>query len=355
MKIKRIIAASAVILCLFLSACSDSEETSAPDAVSDESQETPAVTLPSDAVSESSGEDEETPSESGDSETDETEGKYAPAVWLVTSPSGGSIYMMGSMHALTEDCYPLPDYVLNIYEQADVLAVECDVTDATALFSAGVLQLQNLYYDDGTELSDHLSEETYEGISGYLGAHGENADDYSEYQLWYISSVLELLAIEDAGLDSDLGLDQQLLISAHDDEKEIYEIETAEFQTELLIGFSDETYDLLLSDYSADNTDEITLAYTELYEAWRTGDLAAIEESNETDVSELDEEQARIIADYNDQMLTERNAGMAQQAMSLADDGRNTLFVVGAAHFVGENGIIALLQNEGYSVERIYE
>jgi len=49
-----------------------------------------------------------------------------------------------------------------------------------------------------------------------------------------------------AGLNSYDGIDIHFLKKARDDNKEILEVESVTFQYELLTGFSDELYDLII-------------------------------------------------------------------------------------------------------------
>lgn len=57
--------------------------------------------------------------------------------------------------------------------------------------------------------------------------------------------------------------------------------------------------------------------------------------------------------DYNNQMLYDRNKNMAKAAEDLMSQGKNVFYVVGAAHYAGEGGIIDLLEKDGYTAERV--
>lgn len=353
--IKKIAAVTAAAICLGLASCGDSGNTESDQSSSKQGTAAPAVTLPddsSDSPEDSADDPADTDSSSSDAEESD---EYTPAMWLVTSPDGDTMYMMGSMHALRDECYPLPDYVQQAYEQADVLAVECDISDVSASFSAALNQMEKMYYDDGTTLKDHLSEEQYNDIDGYMKAHGDKLELYDGFQLWYLSQFLSTMALEDAELDSAKGLDMNLLTMAHDDGKEIYEVESMDFQMELLAGFSEDIYKVQLSGYSEENIELITEQYEQLYVAWRTGDLESLLELNEDgEVNvEYTEEETALIEEYNKQLLTDRNIGMAEKAEQLMADGKNTLYVVGAAHFVGDGGIIDLLTKDGYTCELV--
>ncbi|MCD7741236.1 MAG: TraB/GumN family protein [Ruminococcus sp.] len=341
---------SFVLTSAMLCSCGDKDAEGAADSSSSTQTAAPSVTLPS---SDSSSIEDESTLDSEEEADSETQDDYAPAMWLVTDDDGNSMYMMGSMHALKEECYPLPDYVTDAYEQADVLAVECDITDLTATMSATLKYTDKITYSSGETLGDHISEETCDGIESYLEAHGESYSAYEIYQPWYVSSLLENLAIEDAALSSDLGLDMQLLTMAHDDEKEIYEVESAEFQMDLLVNLSDDIYDIVLSSYSEENVELITDEYNDMYTAWRTGDTDTMLELNTVDDSELDDEQKVLVDEYNNALLNDRNIGMTETAEELLSSGDNVLFVVGEAHFLGDGGIIDLLEQDGYTVERV--
>ena len=65
------------------------------------------------------------------------------------------------------------------------------------------------------------------------------------------------------------------------------------------------------------------------------------------------DEQKALVEDYNDQMLTQRNLGMRDRALEWMEAGDKVFFAVGAAHLMDEDGLVALLRAEGYTVEQI--
>ena len=52
-------------------------------------------------------------------------------------------------------------------------------------------------------------------------------------------------------------------------------------------------------------------------------------------------------------MLYDRNKNMAKAAEDLMSQGKNVFYVVGAAHYACEGGIIDLLEKDGYTAERV--
>ncbi|MCR5141524.1 MAG: TraB/GumN family protein [Ruminococcus sp.] len=348
-------ALAAAVMALSLACCGNS---GADDELPEETKPPVTVTLPpkeddpaSEAaeqqteVSELTTEEEET--------SPEEESVYAPAMWKVTSPDGKTMYMAGSMHALNDECYPLPEYIDSAYRQADVLAVECDISDSSSAVAVALQYSDKLTYPDGGKAKDHLNKGEWKDIASYIELHGDDPADFENYQLWYLSQQLEAYAAADAGLDATKGIDLYLLNDAHSSGKEIYEVESAEAQMAMLVNFSDEIYSVALEGYCAENNDDIRQEMQDMYEAWRTGNIENLDISKSDE--DLSKDENEVMADYYQQLLFDRNVGMAQAVKDLLAEGKNVFYMVGAAHYVGDKGIVALLESDGYTVERVTE
>lgn len=351
---------AAVLSAAVISGCTENE----PDSTASKT-ESKAVSSVDTSVAESS---EASPEESSQTEQSEPVSEsdssskaeekplemseYAPAMWTVSDDKGHEITLLGSMHALTEEDYPLPAEITKRYDAADVLAVECDITsdESTKL---GLSLMKEAYYKDGTTIKDHISEEAYEILSSYLADTQYDLAMFEKLKTWMIESLVEEVGMEASGLDSGKGIDRYLLTQAHESGKEIYEVESVEFQIDMLMGFSDEIYDMTfrsLEDYTpADYASELI----KLHDAWRVGDLEGIEGSDDEMTEDISAEDQALLDEYNKAMLDDRNEGMEECIKEMLSDGENVFFVVGAAHYVGEKGIIALLENDGYKVERV--
>ena len=54
--------------------------------------------------------------------------KATPALWRVTdNDTGNSLYMMGTIHITLDSTFPLPEYIMEVYEASDGVAVEYDI------------------------------------------------------------------------------------------------------------------------------------------------------------------------------------------------------------------------------------
>lgn len=358
MKNKRLLAVLAAVtlsMSAFVS-CGEGGESSSSAAESSSAEVTENT---SSAAEESSAAETQSSEPSEDSKPDtEVSGETSditPAMWTVTSPEGATMTMLGSMHALSDEDYPLPDVITDAFNAADILAVECDTEEASSLSYQTAL-LKAMSYDDGTTLKDHISEEAYSALDSYLGTYGLTVDAFASYKPWAVANTVETMPILYSGLSADMGIDNYLISQAKENGKEIYEVESVDFQMDLIMNFSEEYYDLSFRAMAEETKDTQLDAFMELYEIWRTGDIEGLEEMFESDDVngiELTDEEYAIIEDYNDQMLYDRNIGMENAIKELLADNKNVFYVVGAAHYIGEGGIIDLLEKDGYTVERV--
>jgi len=68
---------------------------------------------------------------------------------------------------------------------------------------------------------------------------------------------------------------------------------------------------------------------------------------------EYGEEGVQLFEEYMLALNYIRNEIMAERAVEFLESGEQYFFVVGALHLQGERGVIRLLQEKGFSVERV--
>lgn len=332
-----------LILCFLLSLCACCK----PDRVRDFSDDTQSTTLPSNQATNSS--------ETLQTEIVQTTSSITPILYKVTDQNGNVVWLFGSIHVGQEHYYPLPDYITSAYENADALAVECDVVAFSSDIGAQTDALMQLVYLDGSRISAHVPEELYTQAVEILKECGLYMSALDMYYPVLWSNFIDTSLYESFGVDSNLGLDMHFLNDAHGTGKEILEVESVEFQYGMMGGFSEELQVLLLesSIYSYENPEESRLQLTELADAWAAGDeetlVALLNEEPEFE----SEEEVLLYAEYNNAMLTQRNLSMADYAEASLTSGKEVFICVGAAHVVGPGAMAELLAQRGYTVERI--
>lgn len=272
-------------------------------------------------------------------------------MWEVMAKEGtGKLYLLGSIHVGKSDLYPLNQVINDAYESSDVLAVEIDLT--TALQNANLSELmEKMMYTDGTTLKDHISPELYEKTSAVMEKYGIIPLIYDKMKPFALSSTILDFQVQEWGYSNEYGIDMYFLTRAHEEGKKIVEIESMEFQYDMLSGFSDENQELMLKSSLEDETmgkEEMD----KLFSIWAAGDVAALEALYATEDDNLAEEELVFYAEYSKAMFDDRNIHMAQKAEEYLAEGHTTFYVVGAAHMIGDTGIVKLLKDKGYKVRQ---
>jgi uncharacterized protein YbaP (TraB family) len=263
------------------------------------------------------------------------------SVWKV---SGGhaTVYLAGSFHLLKPSDYPLPEEFDQAYAQSAKVYFEV-LLDAPGQPDLTALVMQHALYADGHGLKDHLRPDVYQSLETYC--HSQNVDlkTLDRYRPWMVEAILSLAQMQKAGYDANLGLDRHFMVQAQKDGKATAALESVEEQIGWLASADDEVdneqVDQMVRDLlqSRSTTDELA-------RAWRTGDLAGLGKI----LREMDDSPAlkKVLVD-------DRNHRWVPQIEKELAGDQTVLFIVGAGHFPGEDGLLALLQKEGYAVDQL--
>ncbi|MBR6580921.1 MAG: TraB/GumN family protein [Ruminococcus sp.] len=278
-----------------------------------------------------------------------------PPLWKVTDPAtGNTIHLLGTIHMLPASITEYPADIMEIYNNADSIAVEYDITAITTDANAQLEYVNGMIYSDGSTVKEHISAETYEKAKAYfesIGAYSEMLDQYTTgYWINQLTSVM-LLRLENMQLS---GTDAYFIGLAQEDGKEIINIEDLATQTGALNAYSDDYADYTISEVidSMDDIDEFAESYAELYNGWAVGD-GELDFDSDVDVDKLPEDIKDDHEAYVKLMLDDRNQNMAEKASQYLKEGKNCFYMVGAAHYSGENGVDNLLEGMGYTVEKV--
>lgn len=273
---------------------------------------------------------------------------YTPAMWKVTK-GDKEMYLFGSIHATQDGAENLPDYVQEAFDECDCLAVELDTNAIMNDLTQSLNLMKSLMYTDGTTIKDHISEETYNSAVEFLTEKGMYTSYYDNFKPMMWISLLENAICQDAGIDTNKSMENIMSSKANEAGKEILEVENMEIQMAVFDKVSDKLADIMIAGYTEDGVaEEYSNSNDAIYEKWKHGETI-----EETDVEEVPEEYKADYEAYNKAMLTDRNTGMADKAEEYMNDGKKVFFMVGAAHMYGDDGLVSLLTERGYTVERV--
>lgn len=285
-----------------------------------------------------------------------------PLLWEVSAKKGdGKVYLFGSIHVADESIYPLPDAVMSAFNESSSLAVEFDITEFGNDINQQIEMLNSMLLPNGENARDIMGDELYEKVKSFLINNGAVFyDAYNSYNMYFWSSLVDEVLLMKSDLKTENGVDNHFLLLAHDSGKEILNIESMEFQMDILNSTPDELQ-LYMIEQTIDEQDSYNDDLNALYNAYISGNEEELIKYALVDMSELENEvlddYEKIIVsqlkDYNDAMVYDRNKNMAKAAIKYMESGKNVFLVVGAAHMIGEGGIVSLLRQAGYTVNEV--
>ena len=254
----------------------------------------------------------------------------------------GAVYLVGSLHMLTRAYYPLGPALESAFTESDILVEEIDL--GVLLAPESQMQLLTRSLLPGNQLLDYVvSDETYERVIDRIAKLGLPLEPLRRFKPWGLALTLLALEWQTAGFDQSLGLDQHFYDRARREGKAVQALETLEFQISRFDGMTNEEQDRLLAETLSEFDTQIA-AVTELANAWRDGDADTVEQIVLRDLRK----EPRLY----ESLLVDRNRDWLPAIEALFTRPRPAFVVVGAAHLVGQDGLVAMLESRGYNVEQ---
>lgn len=260
----------------------------------------------------------------------------ASCVWKVTSPSGGTLFLAGSIHALRSTDYPLPASYQRAFDSSSRLVFETEPKSMEAA-SKGLNKAGQ--YGKGDSLKNHVDPRTYAYLKRYFTLLGVPEQKFSTYRPWLIAAMLEAAPKQNFMLGVERFL-QNKATAAHKP------IESLESIPEHMAPFLDlterESEALLLIHFI--NLGRTDLSSHNLVGGWRRGDADSL--------ARMMRDAYREFPAFGDRMLGQRNRRWIPKIEGYIKSGQVYFVVAGAAHMGGNDGVVALLRGRGYTVEQ---
>ena len=263
-------------------------------------------------------------------------------IWKISGPTG-AVYLVGSVHLLTKDYYPLSPALDAAFKDSDLLVEEADLGELEAPASQLKLLTRGLLPGDQS-LDAVLSPATYALVTRRVAALGMPIEPLKRFKPWMLALTLVELEWQKAGFDASLGLDRHFYDRAKVDGKIVQGLETIDFQLSLFDQMTKDEQDRMLAE-SLNDLDRVQASVLTLTNAWKAGDAATVERLVLDDVKDDPVMYERLLVDRNRNWLPTLDA-------LLTRNGR-AFVVVGAAHLVGPDGLLAMFRAKGYKVEQL--
>jgi uncharacterized protein YbaP (TraB family) len=263
-------------------------------------------------------------------------------LWKVTGKAS-VVYLVGSVHLLTQDFYPLSATLDRAFKESDLLVEETDLAELMAPASQAQMLARSMLPSTMT-LESVISPATFALVTKRAQDIGLPIEPLKRFKPWALALVLSSVEWQKAGFNAELGLDRHFDDQARAEGKRVQGFESAEYQISRFDEITMEQQERLLTETLKDLDTEMT-NLTTLVEAWRAGDARAVEQIVLKEVKQDPLMYQRL--------LVERNHNWMPQLEALLARPKPAFVVVGAAHLVGPDGLVVLLKAKGYRVEQM--
>jgi len=267
-----------------------------------------------------------------------------PMLWKATK-GGTTIYLLGSLHILLPSDYPLSKDVDDAYRQAARLVFEVPPADMSPMAVLGPTAKYGMYVAADKSLHGELDPALWQRVATYAEQNGLSETAVDRMRPWLVALTVFALELKKLGYDPDAGLDKHFMDQAVADHKVTGGFETIDQQMQILASTSksDQVHDLTemlgkLHDFPSE--------LSRLHSIWRSGNTVGMYREEIKEFKGHPEEERKLLEDRN-------RAWIPKIEQIVASGQGNTLVIVGALHMLGPQGLLHLLEQDGFKVERV--
>jgi hypothetical protein len=259
-------------------------------------------------------------------------------LWEIASPDSPPSYLFGTIHSEDSGVIGLAPAVESAFTGSRQVILEVNLdTDAMVTGSTAMLMT------DGRRLSEIVGKTLFEQTVAALQSRGIPDVVAERMKPWAAAAVLSMPASKTGRV-----LDMVLFQRAQQAGKPLHGLETIAEQLEVFEGLPLDDQVALLRD-AVEQFASIDGMNDELLAAYKRQDLAAMVAINEAAMATGDQ---RLAGEFQRRLIVDRNHRMAGRMEPWLQQG-GAFVAVGALHLPGEQGLVSLLRQRGYSVRAV--
>lgn len=263
-------------------------------------------------------------------------------LWEIRSDAGTEGYLVGSVHLMKPDVYPLDAAFDAAFAASDAVVFEVNLDSAQT--QAQTLLPQLGMYAGSTTLQDVLSDDTFAKLQATTDSLGLPIARLQRMEPWVVSISLPAILYQRAGYTPGSGIDAHFFQKAKEAGKAIEALETTEEQLRIFDDLPTDLQEALLR-YSLERAGSTVERMDEIVAAWTQGDTEPLE-------ALFRDEMQQTFPTLYERLLVARNQNWMPQIESMLSADARPMIVVGTGHMVGADGLVAMLQAQGYTVEQ---
>lgn len=265
----------------------------------------------------------------------------APAIWKV-SDGDSSVWLFGSIHMLPDGMEWRTEIFDNLLDEADRIYFETDLgMEAQTRILA--LTMERGFARDGVLLNHRIDAKLMSKVRSAAETYAVPVPTLLAMQPWMAASTISVAALTAAGYDPTKGV-ETTLVSEIPVERQGF-LETAEQQIEAIAGGSEADQIQMLVATLAE-TDGLAAMVDTMVAGWLDGTPDVVADIFLADLGAYGEA-------FVDRLITQRNENWVEQIVTMLETDEEAFLVVGAGHLVGPDSVVTLLENKGFSSERV--
>lgn len=268
---------------------------------------------------------------------------FSASVFKVSNGEN-TLFIGGTLHLLSENDYPLPDAYDKAYHQSETLVFETDL-DALETQAFAQSMMKELTYSQGKNLASDLSEKTLVKLSEHMSDRGLSLSNFMLYKPAFLSITLSMIELQILGLTSE-GVDKHFFSRGKADNKIIRWLESPEEQLSFIKQMGKGNEDAFIQ-YTLDDVETLPDVLPKLKSSWKEGDIENMYTQSMADFESQ-------YPDVFDTLLTSRNENWMLFLIEALNDEPTEFVLVGALHLPGEFGVLAMLEQQGFKVEKVH-
>jgi hypothetical protein len=266
-------------------------------------------------------------------------------LWKIERAGLAPSYLFGTIHITDERVLDLPPAVEAAFGAARSATFEIIMTDELRMTMARAMVLR-----DGRTLESILSPELFREAATAGARYGFGPEQLKYFKPWALAMFFSVPQGElTRAAKGAVPLDQWLQNEARARGKPVYALETGDEQIALFNELSEADQLAMLESAIKDNA-RIEALFEDMTARYLARDVGGIYSEMLVQSQSMNKQLLELfLLRFND----ERNRTMiVRMAERLAEGG--AFIAIGALHLPGERGLVSLLRNQGYRVERVY-
>ena len=272
--------------------------------------------------------------------------------WKIEKPGLRPSWLLGTMHVTDPRVLSLPKGAADASHGADTIVVESDeILDEKKAALALLAKPELTMFTDGSTIGKFLSAEDNARLEAGLKQRGIPLAAVSRMRPWMIASVVALPPCEIARkAEGGQFLDQKLAVEAAAAGKQVKGLETLAEQLQAMADLPVEFHlkSLLDTLQLGDRMKDVVETMTDLYLSGNIGATMPMLKTVSPDSEKDDEDYGA----FEQRIILDRNKVMAERAAPILAAG-NVFIAVGALHLPGDEGLVALLRSQGFTVTAV--